>query len=418
MLVPVFSEVTTENILNTFPCTKSPQPTSSDVLFIPRTLYDVLIIDFVLNSAANDDQDTINDIKAIEQKFRDFERNTENIPNASTLFEGLMALNVQNTTLKVIQHFHQYIREYLSEFDGNFETALIATVANMYDGNRNNLINDLLNSSIFWEETKDFDKSKYQEKCIEVLNRLGIDANSRGVRRLLKARYPSSSLEFFKETISVDFPVLYDDDNRSQGYSESPYQNIVNWFTPYARLDRHIDLLVKTLRLELQYSNHLVLYRAGISNTFLNTTTDRSESMNMSLFSGALLDCMTACTLYIYLDRRRENPKLELFWLDVDPQDRFFIIPPLHPLLQLFGSGEYWHPRTKWYRTKRDITGFDGKEIQTSNELQLTAPLPEGEASKYRNALHHFGGKGTVAKLAKATYLNMKYKWCKLSPSL
>jgi hypothetical protein len=90
----------------------------------------------------------------------------------------------------------------------------------------------------------------------------------------------------------------------------------------------------------------------------------------------------------------------------------FFIIPPLHPLLQLFGSGEYWHPRTKWYRTKKYITGFDDKEIQTNNELQLIAPLPERETSKYRNALHHFGG---AAKLAKVTYLNMKYKWCTLA---
>jgi len=82
-----------------------------------------------------------------------------------------------------------------------------------------------------------------------------------------------------------------------------------------------------------------------------------SLSLNMSILSGFIYD-RDACTLnYIaytanYPTYNINNKKIKYtinkFYLD-DSSNEFslFFIPPIHPFLQLYCSGELWHPRTK-----------------------------------------------------------------------
>jgi hypothetical protein len=83
-----------------------------------------------------------------------------------------------------------------------------------------------------------------------------------------------------------------------------------------------------------------------------------SLSLNMSILSGFIND-IDSCTLNYIVDwsfrhKRydKDNKKIKYtikkFNLD-DSSNEFslFFIPPIHPFLQLYCKGEFWHPRTK-----------------------------------------------------------------------
>ena len=106
---------------------------------------------------------------------------------------------------------------------------------------------------------------------------------------------------------------------------------------------------------------YTILYRGAIlaldSTIGLNDII-YSLSLNNSILSGFIRD-FSACTLnYIKRDQNRIgiffdiNNKIKYnikkFHLN-DSSDEYslFFIPPIHPFLQLYCSGELWHPRTK-----------------------------------------------------------------------
>jgi hypothetical protein len=83
-----------------------------------------------------------------------------------------------------------------------------------------------------------------------------------------------------------------------------------------------------------------------------------SLSLNMSILSGFIND-IDSCTLNYIVDLsfrfkkyHKDNKKIKYtikkFYLD-DSSNEFslFFIPPIHPFLQLYCIGEFWHPRTK-----------------------------------------------------------------------
>jgi hypothetical protein len=80
----------------------------------------------------------------------------------------------------------------------------------------------------------------------------------------------------------------------------------------------------------------------------------RSLSFNLSIFTGCVMD-FGACTMaYLSLisSRMKVNDKIKFnikkFFLDdSSSENSLFFIPPIHPYVQLYSSGELFHPRTK-----------------------------------------------------------------------
>ena len=126
--------------------------------------------------------------------------------------------------------------------------------------------------------------------------------------------------------------------------------------------DERINIIRQTIDFEKQYSQgRAILYRgASIVKDSLNTTHRKvSLSFNTSILSGCVND-RTACTLSfmsktfsgIYRISNDDQDKIicnikKFIVHDSSNENSLFFIPPIHPFVQLYCSGELFHPRTK-----------------------------------------------------------------------
>ena len=81
----------------------------------------------------------------------------------------------------------------------------------------------------------------------------------------------------------------------------------------------------------------------------------RSLSFNTSIFTGCVMD-PGACTMAFFSKTTSRtgdlNDKIKLsikkfLFDDGSAENSLFFIPPIHPYVQLYSTGELFHPRTK-----------------------------------------------------------------------
>ena len=98
----------------------------------------------------------------------------------------------------------------------------------------------------------------------------------------------------------------------------------------------------------------------------------RSLSFNLSIFTGCVMD-LGACTIEFFSktsasghlnDKIKLNIKKFLFGDETSAENSLFFIPPIHPYVQLYSTGELFHPRTK----------IGNDYIESKNKLSYTTP--------------------------------------------
>ena len=124
----------------------------------------------------------------------------------------------------------------------------------------------------------------------------------------------------------------------------------------------HIKLLTQTLLIETTQTHKrdkIMLFRGSADQIEEAVDTTRpnygySVSYNTSLLNGLIHD-REACTYhYMGYDNFRHTYILNKFWYgDGGVEDNLFFIPPLHPVLQIYGDGEVWHARSKIFANSK-----------------------------------------------------------------
>jgi len=153
---------------------------------------------------------------------------------------------------------------------------------------------------------------------------------------------------------------------------------------------QRIRLLHETMDLEKEESKgRLKLYRASFLKH--DTTVDTSLSLNTSMLNAIIYDSM-ACTFilategatimngeYFYPNQKIIYNIKKFLVGDKSTEDSLFFIPPIHPFLQIYCSGELFHARTKITKpyNRSDIHGLGVDVVpeylrseKTADELQ------------------------------------------------
>jgi len=160
-------------------------------------------------------------------------------------------------------------------------------------------------------------------------------------------------------------------------------------------------------------TSHMILYR-GVSENKDNTIDRRNEnksyslSFNTSLFNGLISD-YTACS-YIYMapsgDYKYKYIIKKFFYHDNSIESNIYFIPPIHPFMQLFCNGEFWHARSKVGKDSiiDDISAFAGI-FHKSNEAKNNI-MPDYIMSEY--TVKELGSKYTDIKKTRNEIIDRK----------
>ena len=120
-------------------------------------------------------------------------------------------------------------------------------------------------------------------------------------------------------------------------------------------LEEAKNIVRQTIHFEKQYSQgYAILYRGARSTMDSLIVGSRysfkSLSFNLSIFTGCVMD-VGACTMS-YFAALNGNDKIKInvkkfFLHDLSSENSLFFIPPIHPYVQVYSSGELFHCRTK-----------------------------------------------------------------------
>ena len=120
-------------------------------------------------------------------------------------------------------------------------------------------------------------------------------------------------------------------------------------------LEEAKNIVRQTIHFEKQYSQgYAILYRGAQSTMDSLIVGSRysfkSLSFNLSIFTGCVMD-VGACTMSYFValhgnDKIKINVK-KFFLHDLSSENSLFFIPPIHPYVQVYSSGELFHCRTK-----------------------------------------------------------------------
>ena len=120
-------------------------------------------------------------------------------------------------------------------------------------------------------------------------------------------------------------------------------------------LEEAKNIVRQTIHFEKQYSQgYAILYRGARSTMDSLIVGSRysfkSLSFNLSIFTGCVMD-VGACTMS-YFATLNGNDKIKInvkkfFLHDLSSENSLFFIPPIHPYVQVYSSGELFHCRTK-----------------------------------------------------------------------
>ena len=160
-------------------------------------------------------------------------------------------------------------------------------------------------------------------------------------------------------------------------------------------------------------SDIMILYR-GYSGNILSTFNEprakaHSNSFNTSILNGIIHDqgantynyMKAGCDKAFYLIKKH-------FYSDKTDVNNIFFIPPIHPFLLLYGSGEYWHARSKIHIGAPRAIGL---ATTVSDFIQSSLPKDELEA-KFQAIVKPLG-KILLDKYY-AKYLKYKQKYLSL----
>ena len=126
-------------------------------------------------------------------------------------------------------------------------------------------------------------------------------------------------------------------------------------------LEEAKNIVRQTIHFEKQYSQgYAILYRGAQNNMDSLIVGSRysfkSLSFNLSIFTGCVMDA-GACTMSYFATSPlawnvKSNDKIKInikkfFLHDLSSENSLFFIPPIHPYVQVYSSGELFHCRTK-----------------------------------------------------------------------
>jgi len=218
------------------------------------------------------------------------------------------------------------------------------------------ILYDLFN--IYYNSTNDL-KLYFNYDCETSIDGISI------VKRKTYNFYTSKCMETVKSNIFELNYIIINHINHNLSIITTKYNDILEFIINELKiplLEASKLIINQIIDFEKQPSiGYTILYRGAIlaldSTIGLNDII-HSLSLNNSILSGFIRD-FSACTLnYIKRDQNRIgiffdiNNKIKYnikkFHLN-DSSDEYslFFIPPIHPFLQLYCSGELWHPRTK-----------------------------------------------------------------------
>jgi hypothetical protein len=136
------------------------------------------------------------------------------------------------------------------------------------------------------------------------------------------------------------------------------YDNIVN--------KRLKTILFQILLIELGYiydiqkdiyllnndPKKMILYRGYSGNIFSTIYDDQpySISFNTSILNGIFNDKTANTYYYMKPGCTKGYYLINKHFLDDSEEAKVFFIPPVHPMLLLYGAGEFWHARTKLFK--------------------------------------------------------------------
>jgi len=136
---------------------------------------------------------------------------------------------------------------------------------------------------------------------------------------------------------------------------------IYDYFRKMKQMQQYKSLFSKVLKVELQsdHKDSVYLFR-GVSRKYENAimASDNkhvecnenskgfSNSYSMSFLAGYFTDESACAYDYMKTSEYKYVCKVRKHF-DMGIEYELFHIPPIHPVLQMFGRGQYWHPRSK-----------------------------------------------------------------------
>ena len=215
---------------------------------------------------------------------------------------------------------------------------------------------DLFN--IYYKKTKNLEL-RFNYEC-----EISIDGDSivkKRTHNLLTFRYTETVKEYIFELNNIIISHI----NHNLSIITTKYNDILEFILNELKiplLEASKLIINQIIDFEKQPSSgYTILYRGAILSLDSTIGSDdiiHSLSLNNSILSGFIND-PSACTLnYIKRDPHRLgmffdwNNKIKYtikkFYVNnSSDENSLFFIPPIHPFLQLYCSGELWHPRTK-----------------------------------------------------------------------
>jgi hypothetical protein len=210
-------------------------------------------------------------------------------------------------------------------------------------------------------------KKTYKELCKDVADnslrpiysKLLHQINTEIIRMILKRKRTNFSFNW------TDFLIFLINNIQEKylSYTNDEYH------VKFADIQKYKTLFLEVLKIEMESDEKDTVYLfRGVSrkdeDAIVTETTGTPEfsvcdenakgfsnSYGMSFLAGYFSD-RTACAYY-YMKRAKYRFICKIhkhFPGDGSQDGKFFHIPPLHPILQLFSLGEYWHPRSKIFQ--------------------------------------------------------------------
>jgi len=203
-----------------------------------------------------------------------------------------------------------------------------------------------------------------------------------------------------KQLLYVECGYIYNFDSASSSYTVNTDKNKFLLFRGEGRLNDS-TFFVKD-KINNKYPVHSLSYNTSLLSGIFYEVTCHSKG---------------ACTYQYYKkDKNKKFYLLDKFMLDdCSIYDKLFHIPPLHPIFNLLGQGELWHPRTKItidykvnpYSSSYMVSGLFMYQVPTL--LISKIETQEEFDREYQNIIGPAPGKGRRKLLINKNFIKYLY---------